>query len=1006
MRPAVVLCSMALTLASVGSLRAQSDSVDVVFFYRPQGNPDIVYLPGEFNNWGNNVNGRISDPRFAMTRDPATGVWSKTVRLRVGGPNPLPVPGLSIPGAYQYKFNENGSAAGWLPDPLNPRQNPRDHNNSFLFIQDPTIHYLLPNSVSGLVTEAQPEITAYIFPGTNSSVDAGSLRLVVDNTEYRDLAQAYHPSTRRFAFVLPDRLGNGSHTLKLFARTVAGSTAADSTTFLLQAQGFLQLMTRSNDRHLRPTKTIIGEIEDPQVEVTLVQNQADTVRLNADQAGRFAYEATLVEGDNTFLAFAVDGQGSRHEAGPVIIRYVVDHSPRPVIVMDRTGSQGLRLTFEGNDPDGDALSATWRSDDLRNPAPLGLNSTAPEVEINLPQTPGEYFIDLAVRDPAGNEGRARSYFVLDADGTVRLPDIRRNPRWVQDAVVYEIFVPAFTSAGTLQAARERLAQVQAVGANVIWLMPIYENGETINELNAGYNITDFFQVHPQLGTLDDFRAFLAAAHERGMRVILDTTPNHVSAAHPWVKDVELFGDFSNFRPMLETRILGDDRGLGQFATRREDEYVVYVHYSNWSLANLDYTNLETRDFMLSMYKYWLGQVGIDGYRMDVYWGPQNRYGKETWWGPFRQEIMRVQPDVFILGETDGTGPGSENNYADFGGASDAAYDWNFFGQVKNTLRGGSVNDLDNRVRNFTPNLNYNHFTGPHSHYLRFLENHDETRIAQEFRSDLRPTRAAATLLFTAPGIPLIYAGQEIGETSRRGKINWTRSGAQSLFRFYQRLAAIRNAFETFRSAEIKRIASGLSRVYAFLRPYRDQNAFAVINFSAANATPRLSIAESDLRLSSDSLRTGVTYYLNDVLNDTVYAVTKTSIRQFRLGLGAWESAVLVLADSVLHLVTGVERPPIAGVLESFRLLPNYPNPFNPETTLEFDAPRRAAVRLVIYNLLGQRIRTIVDRVVPAGRHRVTWDGRDQVGRDAASGVYVARLNAPGTVASIKLLKLK
>ena len=122
---------------------AQSnDSVDVTFYYHPDNNSSTVYLPGEFNGW--TVNNST-----LMSEDPATGIWSKTVRLRVGGPVPLPSSN-SISGAYQYKFYDDGR---WLEDPLNPRNNLQDNNNSYLFIRNPTIHYLLPNSTlaSGII---------------------------------------------------------------------------------------------------------------------------------------------------------------------------------------------------------------------------------------------------------------------------------------------------------------------------------------------------------------------------------------------------------------------------------------------------------------------------------------------------------------------------------------------------------------------------------------------------------------------------------------------------------------------------------------------------------------------------------------------------------------------------------------------------------------------------------------------------------------------------------------
>lgn len=108
----------------------------------------------------------------------------------------------------------------------------------------------------------------------------------------------------------------------------------------------------------------------------------------------------------------------------------------------------------------------------------------------------------------------------------------------------------------------------------------------------------------------------------------------------------------------------------------------------------------------------------------MYWGPQNRYGEQTWWRPFREEIKRVKPEAFILGETDGTGADSEVNYAD---------------------SGGDVGNLHDRTANFSPNDHYNHLSGEHAHYFRFLENHDEERIAQndlDVSEPLEPARTA------------------------------------------------------------------------------------------------------------------------------------------------------------------------------------------------------------------------------------------------------------------------
>ncbi len=179
MRRIVLTTTFIFSLAA--SLLAQ-DSVDVTFYYKPTDNPSVVYLPGEFNSWANNSGGVIaSGSPTAMVKDQGTGIWSKTYRLRVGGP----LSGGGVAGAYQYKINENGTSTGWSPDPLNPYQNSADNNNSILYVNSPTIFHLLPNSRSGIVNSQHPVISAYIFPSLASGVDTSTFTVQVDTSSYK-----------------------------------------------------------------------------------------------------------------------------------------------------------------------------------------------------------------------------------------------------------------------------------------------------------------------------------------------------------------------------------------------------------------------------------------------------------------------------------------------------------------------------------------------------------------------------------------------------------------------------------------------------------------------------------------------------------------------------------------------------------------------------------------------------------------------------------------------------
>jgi FlgD Ig-like domain len=109
---------------------------------------------------------------------------------------------------------------------------------------------------------------------------------------------------------------------------------------------------------------------------------------------------------------------------------------------------------------------------------------------------------------------------------------------------------------------------------------------------------------------------------------------------------------------------------------------------------------------------------------------------------------------------------------------------------------------------------------------------------------------------------------------------------------------------------------------------------------------------------------------------------------------------------------GRERQPIEevkqlyGLPESYSLSQNYPNPFNPTTTINFSIPKSGLVKLIVYNMLGQQIRTLVDKVVNPGNMSATWDGKDSRGMTVSSGIYLYRLTAGSFTSAHKMILLK
>ncbi len=999
------------TLISACGLLGQTDSVDVTFYYTPSGSHVRVFVPGEFNGWGPNSNGTISaGAPSEMEFNDESGRWHKTVRLRIGGHE-----GGSVSGAYQYKFNIDGSGTGWLADPLNPRENPLDNNNSILYVREPTIYHLVPNAKTGIVETRNPEVSAYLYPSAETSIDASTIVVEVAGFVYDNLEAYFDESSGFFSFQIPDPVPGGQHTLKLSAGAENGGMNADSAEFVLEA-GFIRILNRSNDMYIRPTIRIDGTVEDAEITQATLRRNDEVIEV-AVQDGLFSELIELEEGLNTIYAVvpAVDDSVSDH----IEIQYVIERRPKPLVAGSVDGEEITLSIAELNEGNMINVEYMWYPDDSINPETIYAGGSGESISFPIPELPGEYYfnvdaVNFVIADIFPERfsrvnsngtwwGSARTAFTVNEDGSVRFAGTADNPAWVDSAIVYEIYVPAFASGGggNFQHVINRLPELQDLGINVIWFTPIYDNNESINTLNAGYNIADFYSVHPQLGTMATFESLIETAHGLGIRIILDSTPNHVGGLHPWLNDLSLYRDYSNYRPVIENRLIGNSRDLGHSIVYSDGVYPLYARYSNWTLPNLNYQNPETVQYMLDMYAWWLLEKKIDGFRMDVYWGPENRYGKNTWWRPFREEIKRRKPDILIIGETDGTGPGSENNYADTGGASDAAYDWNLYGYARNVLNGsGTISDLHNRVNNFAPaGEPYTFYTGENAHYFRFLENHDETRLAQLYGT--ARSRAGAVLNLTIPGIPMIYAGQEVGETSQRGTIIWSRTGGSELRDYYKRLTHGRRTFGAFTTRQVRQIPSGHARVYAYSRPYRDENAIIAINFSNNQATAMLAVSDAHLAVSTDSLLTDMEYYLNDILNDSSSVVTGAGLASLPVALGPWESVVYILADSAIRLVTAAGVSPGESLPDSYSIEQNYPNPFNPMTSIQFTVPKAGHVAIRVFDVLGREVATLVDEHIEAGVHSRIFNAAH-----LSSGIYFYRIDAGDFVAVRRMVLVK
>ncbi len=325
----------------------------------------------------------------------------------------------------------------------------------------------------------------------------------------------------------------------------------------------------------------------------------------------------------------------------------------------------------------------------------------------------------------------------------------------------------------------------------------------------------------------------------------------------------------------------------------------------------------------------------------------------------------MKPDIFLLAEADS----KSSRY--FDKKFDAAYDWSWFNNVKSIFGGsGSIDSLNAAIEYY-----YNPQFPKDARPFKFLENQDEQRFIEAF--GLGASKLAASLLFSSPGIPMLYAGQEVGELTFRGIINW--NDPNNLQQYYKKLVGIRNLNPALNSGDFTRVVnSDAGSVYSFLRTKVDNNVIALFNFGNDQVTTTIHVPLD--KISFDSTET---FYLNDVLNDQAFMVVGSQLANYEITIEGTKSRILVLSYTPITNVDDEEVIP-----QQYELSQNFPNPFNPSTTIRYSLPYNSRVKILVYNILGERVAFLLNGEVSAGFHEISFNARRY-----ASGVYFYYIEA-------------
>jgi glycosidase len=360
---------------------------------------------------------------------------------------------------------------------------------------------------------------------------------------------------------------------------------------------------------------------------------------------------------------------------------------------------------------------------------------------------------------------------------VAQPRVAADTAWVARSGIYELFVRDFSSSGDLRGVTRGLDRIQATGANVIWLMPIYPVGvlNRKDPLGSPYSVSDYRAIHPRFGTAADFRALLRAVHARGMKLILDWVPNHTSWDHVWVRE---HPDFYVRNERGELTVPRDDQGK----------------LTDWTdVAQLDYTNPALRREMIAAMHHWLTEYGIDGFRMDV-----AGFVPDEFWREAVPALRAAVPRrILLLAEW------GDLKMHRFG--FDLSYAWDSYSRLKAVWRGAPADTL---VRSELADLANMPRGGMR---LRFATNHDETAWDKPpvvLFGGKAGARAAFVAMALLPGRPLLYNGQEVEspQTLRlfwRDPVVWNQPGAERARAFYRRVVDLARRDSAFVSGDFR-----------------------------------------------------------------------------------------------------------------------------------------------------------------------------------------------------------
>lgn len=476
--------------------------------------------------------------------------------------------------------------------------------------------------------------------------------------------------------------------------------------------------------------------------------------------------------------------------------------------------------------------------------------------------------------------------------------------WWNDRVFYEVFVRSFQDSSTgplagdgkgdLQGLIDRLDYLNDgdsqttddLGITGLWLMPIAESPSY-----HGYDVADYYSVEKDYGDKETFQRLIAEAHKRGIVVIVDLVINHTSSGHPWFVDAARDPQ-SPYRPWYiwsDEKLTYQGPWGQQVWYERGDAWYYAIFWEG--MPDLNYRTPAVTEAMYDVTRFWLVEMGADGFRMDAIRHliedgrvQENTAETHQWLADYHQFYKSINPNALTVGEV---WTRSEDVVPYVGDELDICFEFDLATAILEGARTGSTMTLPSIVKKVDKLY-------PPQQYATFLTNHDHNRAMSQLNGDVGKAKLAAAIYLTLPGVPFIYYGEEIGLTgvkpdeNLRTPMQWngdanagfstsfpwypvnadytTKNVAaqltdpDSLLNYYKELIRLRLAFAALRTGQLGEVMSSARTVYAYDRHGESEDVLVVHNLGTE------AVSEYALQMRAGPIPAG-TYRVYDLLGE-------------------------------------------------------------------------------------------------------------------------------------------